>query len=249
MVVRDLLTRGLLAGLLAGALALGVAEVLGEPQVSRAIAVETQRAKQEGKAPRPRPRQPRRAEHRWAWRRGCSPSAPRSAGSSGWRLPSPTAGSAVRRGPPRLLVSPSWIRRLLPGPVPQVPGQPAVGRSALRPSDIAPSCTSGCWSSRCRSSYHCGGFVLGRRLTGRFGAWNAALLAAAVFLVLWPRCSWPMPGIDEIPDGFPPTTLWRFRVASLATQLILWAAMGLIFGPLTERHRARPSRQHFDAVR
>ena len=41
MVVRDLLVRGLLVGLLAGVVASGVAELLGEPQVNRAIVVET----------------------------------------------------------------------------------------------------------------------------------------------------------------------------------------------------------------
>src|SRR5579864_1782425 len=47
MAVRDLLIRGLLVGLFAGLVALGVAEVLGEPQVSRAIAVEAQLYRQE----------------------------------------------------------------------------------------------------------------------------------------------------------------------------------------------------------
>ena len=44
-----------------------------------------------------------------------------------------------------------------------------------------------------------------------------------------------MPGLNEVPAGFPATTLWRFRLGSLATQLTLWTALGLIFGPLTER--------------
>jgi len=29
--------------------------------------------------------------------------------------------------------------------------------------------------------------------------------------------------------------LWRFRVASLGTQLVLWAGIGLLFGALAER--------------
>jgi predicted cobalt transporter CbtA len=52
---------------------------------------------------------------------------------------------------------------------------------------------------------------------------------AVVFLLL--------PGVDEVPAGFPAELLWRFRVGSLATQLALWAAMGLAFGALLERRR------------
>lgn len=42
MQVRTLLSRGLLVGLLAGFLALGVAKVVGEPNVVKAIAFEKQ---------------------------------------------------------------------------------------------------------------------------------------------------------------------------------------------------------------
>ena len=38
-----------------------------------------------------------------------------------------------------------------------------------------------------------------------------------------------------VPAEFPASVLWRFRLASLGTQLVLWLGMGLIFGALTER--------------
>jgi predicted cobalt transporter CbtA len=44
-----------------------------------------------------------------------------------------------------------------------------------------------------------------------------------------------LPGIDEVPDGFPAVVLWRFRVASFGMQLLMWATIGLAFGALTER--------------
>ncbi len=53
MVVRDLLVRGLLVGLLAGVVAFGVAELLGEPQVNRAIVVETRIDQQLVRQPAP----------------------------------------------------------------------------------------------------------------------------------------------------------------------------------------------------
>jgi predicted cobalt transporter CbtA len=44
-----------------------------------------------------------------------------------------------------------------------------------------------------------------------------------------------MPGIDEVPPGFPASVLWKFRMASMATELTLWAGLGVVFGALTER--------------
>jgi hypothetical protein len=33
--------------------------------------------------------------------------------------------------------------------------------------------------------------------------------------------------------------LWRFRVAALGIQVVLWTTIGLLFGALTERAAAR----------
>lgn len=48
-----------------------------------------------------------------------------------------------------------------------------------------------------------------------------------------------LPGVDEVPGNFPATVLWRFRLASLGTQTVLWTTLGLAFGALTERHFTR----------
>jgi predicted cobalt transporter CbtA len=76
---------------------------------------------------------------------------------------------------------------------------------------------------------------LGRRLTSRLGAWNAALLATAVFVVGVAVVQFLLPTINEIPDAFPATVLWEFRVAALGTQLVMWATIGLLFGVLVAR--------------
>ena len=76
---------------------------------------------------------------------------------------------------------------------------------------------------------------LGRRLTSRLGAWNAALLATAVFVVGVAVVQFLLPTIDEVPDTFPATVLWEFRVAALGTQLVMWATIGLLFGVLVAR--------------
>jgi predicted cobalt transporter CbtA len=52
-----------------------------------------------------------------------------------------------------------------------------------------------------------------------------------------------LPAIDEVPTGFPATLLWKFRIASWETQVVLWSVLGLLFGWLTERAEgAAPSR-------
>jgi hypothetical protein len=83
--------------------------------------------------------------------------------------------------------------------------------------------------------------ILARTWQARLGGWNAVLAAAGVFLVLVAVTGLVLPHIDEVPAGFPATALWRFRLASVGTQLALWATIGLLFGALTERSTRRRS--------
>lgn len=78
----------------------------------------------------------------------------------------------------------------------------------------------------------------GRRLAPRFGNWNATLLAAAAFIVLLTIAYLVLPAVNEVPASFPATVLWRFRLASLGIQAVLWTTLGLGFGTLTERSLA-----------
>jgi predicted cobalt transporter CbtA len=74
-----------------------------------------------------------------------------------------------------------------------------------------------------------------RRFSIRLGVWNSSLLAAALFLVIMAIVCHVLPIVDEVPAGFPVTLMWRFRVASLGIQAVMWATLGIIFGWLTER--------------
>ncbi|UWE10146.1 CbtA family protein [Actinacidiphila bryophytorum] len=102
---------------------------------------------------------------------------------------------------------------------------------------------------------------LGRRLQPRFGNWNATLLAAGAFVVaigavmaiLPPlghlaynkehfgnhATETPLPLTDAdgriVYPGFPADVLFSFRCYSVAAQLLLWSAIGLVFAPLAER--------------
>lgn len=75
----------------------------------------------------------------------------------------------------------------------------------------------------------------GRLLVARLGAWSAGWLAAGGYVVAVAVTAWLLPVIDEVPEGFPGSTLWTFRLASLGTHVVLWTALGLTFGALVER--------------
>ncbi|MEV1333608.1 CbtA family protein [Micromonospora costi] len=75
----------------------------------------------------------------------------------------------------------------------------------------------------------------GRWLHPRLGGWNATILAAVGFVAVIAVVQAALPTFREVPDGFPALVLWNFRLASLGTQLVTWATLGLIFGALTER--------------
>ncbi len=77
-----------------------------------------------------------------------------------------------------------------------------------------------------------------RRVTG--GPWARWSAAVAAFLVPVVAAWVLLPAVDEVPEGFPATLLWEFRLASLGTQLVFWTALGVLFGLLAER-AARPS--------
>lgn len=81
-----------------------------------------------------------------------------------------------------------------------------------------------------------GAVVLRERLLARLGGWNATLAAAAAYAVLVGIAMAVLPVIAETPADFPATVLYDFRLASFAGQLVLWAALGLIFGALVERN-------------
>jgi hypothetical protein len=103
--------------------------------------------------------------------------------------------------------------------------------------------------------------LLGKRLAPRFGNWNATLIALAGYAIVIGAVMALLPSLGELAvnvteyghhttetplplkdphgtivyPGFPADTLFSFRLYSVAAQLLLWAAIGLTFGPLAER--------------
>jgi uncharacterized membrane protein len=112
---------------------------------------------------------------------------------------------------------------------------------------------------------------LGRRLQPRFGTWNATLIGGGVFIVASGILMIALPSFGELAanrslhqatetpapltdasgrivyQGFPADLLYNFRLYSIGAQLILWAAIGLVFAPLAER-LLEPSKPERTAV-
>lgn len=91
-----------------------------------------------------------------------------------------------------------------------------------------------------------GATLLGRRLAPKLGNWYATVAAGGAFVVAIGIAYAFLPSFDNVPHGFPGTLLWQFRLSTIAIQLVLWTAFGLIFGHLAER--VVPARQQTTAA-
>jgi hypothetical protein len=80
-----------------------------------------------------------------------------------------------------------------------------------------------------------GAFSLKRILVNRLTDWNATLAVAAYYVIIVAVAGWLLPTVNEVPEQFPAVVLWKFRIASIGAQFIMWATLGLIFGAWTQR--------------
>jgi hypothetical protein len=88
---------------------------------------------------------------------------------------------------------------------------------------------------------------LGRQLTPRLGAWNAALAGGAAYLVAVGVVMLVLPTVNETPGplrddagtivfpGFPAADFYEFRLYTFLTQLIMWTTIAVVFGALTSK--------------
>jgi hypothetical protein len=79
------------------------------------------------------------------------------------------------------------------------------------------------------------------------GLWNAGLLAAGAYILVMAGVLALLPTVHETPEplrnasgvivypGFPADDLYEFRLVAVATQLVLWVSIGLVFGRLAGR--------------
>jgi predicted cobalt transporter CbtA len=256
-VVRALLIRGMIVGLLAGLLVFGFGRIFGEPQVDRAIGFES--ALNEAKAKVEETHgiihaveEPELVSRTVQAGLGLFTSVMVYSSAVGglFALVFAVADRRVVNLGPRavsaLLAASGFVAIYVVPNLKYPAGPPAVGnpdtireRTALYFIMLAFSVAAMVAAA-----------LLRKRLAGRLDPWNAWLIAAGGYLVAVVAVASILPGIDEVPDGFPAAVLWRFRVASFGMQLVMWATIGLAFGALTERViKPRPGYPGGDRVR
>jgi hypothetical protein len=240
--VRTLLVRGMLIGILAGLLTFGFLKLYGEPQVDVAIAFETQMDLAKEAAERAKG-MPVHEEPELV-------SRPVQAGIglfTGVMVYCTAFGGlfglvfAYAYGRVPGLLTPQAVSLLLavagfiaiyavpnlkyPANPPSI-GDPATikMRTALYFIMIAISIAA-----------MIGAFAFRRLLVERFGDWNANFIVAAYYLVIVVIAGLLLPTVNEVPQQFPAVVLWKFRMASLGAQLILWTTLGVVFGASAER--------------
>jgi hypothetical protein len=231
--LRALLIWGLVAGVCGGLAAFGVARIVGEPPLGRAIAWEQAHAPaHDGDA----------HDHAIVSR-----SVQRGAGLLAGALIYGTAlgglfalvfaavyGRVTRAGPVRTtlgLGACAFVVLFLVPFVTYPANPPGVGdaatigeRTALYLGMVAISALAALAAVRLRRDL---------ATTARPGVALAG--AVATYLVVVIAGAAIMPAVDEVPATFPATTLWDFRVASVAVQLAMWSAIALVFAVAAER--------------
>lgn len=69
--------------------------------------------------------------------------------------------------------------------------------------------------------------------------WLPLAAGAVAFLAVVVAAYLVLPAINEVPEDFPATLLWRFRLASLGTQSVLWALLGIGYAAVLAPRPAR----------
>ena len=83
-----------------------------------------------------------------------------------------------------------------------------------------------------------------RHAVARLGVWNGSIAAAGLFVAIIAAVQIALPTVNEVPAAFPATLLWKFRLAGLGMQAIMWSTIGLLFGALAERLERIERRQY-----
>jgi hypothetical protein len=239
---RTFLVRGMLVGILAGLLSFGFLKIYGEPQVDRAIAFETQldeakaaAQKAKGEAVEEEPELVSRSTQAGI---GLFVAVMVYCTAFGGLFGLAFAfaygrvdSSLTPQGVSVLLAVTGFIAIYLipnlkyPANPPSVGDPETIGmRTALYFIMIALSLAAMVVATGLR-----------RFFIPRFGQWNAAFVVVAVYLVLVAIAGYLLQPINEVPDAFPAVVLWKFRIASIGAQLIMWGTLGLLFGALTQR--------------
>lgn len=240
--VGSLLMRGMLVGILAGLLCFGFLKLFGEPQVDRAIAFETQMDEAKAQAdkaagmamPADEPELVSRPmQAGFGLLTGVMVYSAAFGGlfALAFALVDGRVGSLGARANAALLAGAGFVSVYLvpnlkyPANPPSVGDPDTIGsRTALYFAMLALSLAG-----------MIAAVLLCRRLIGRLGTWNAVLVGVAAYGVAMVFCAALAPAVNEVPEMFPAVVLWKFRMASLGAQALLWTTLGLGFGAVVAR--------------
>jgi hypothetical protein len=229
--VGNLLLHGMLVGVIAGLLAFGFARIFGEPQVDRAIAFEEQMSQAKGELPEPQlvSRETQSGLGLFTVVTVYS-AAVGGLFSLVFAFVYGRVGGFGPRATAALLALGGFVAIVLVPDLKYPANPPSVGN----PETIGLGTELFFVMLVISVAALVLAVALARRLSARHGAWNATLIAGATFFAVIAIVQYALPEINEVPEQFSPVVLWRFRVAALGIQVVLWTTIGLLFGVLTE---------------
>jgi hypothetical protein len=233
--VRSLLVRGMLIGIVAGLLSFVFLKIYGEPQVDIAVAFETQveAAKAAAAGASSIEEGPELVSRQVQAGLGLFTAVMVYSVAFGGlfslafafayrRIP----GAVTPQGVSVLLAAAGFVAVYLvpnlkyPANPPSVGNPETIGiRTALYFAMIAISIAA-----------MIGAFSLKRLLVRHLGDWNSTLAVVAYYVAIVAVAGLLLPAINEVPELFPAVVLWKFRIASIGAQFILWTTLGLLFG-------------------
>jgi predicted cobalt transporter CbtA len=237
--VRSLLVRGMLVGALAGLLAFVFARIFAEPLVDQAIAFERHMHLLAGDPPEPE-----------LVSRGVQSTIGLltavmvySCALGGifalvFAYANGRMGRISARGGAALLAAAGYVVLFLVPQLKYPANPPAIGDPQTIGSRTTLYFAMIAWSVLAAIA----ALQIGRGLVRRRGSWNATLTASGFYIAAVAVAMLALPTVDEVPDGFPASLLWQFRLASLGGQLVLLTTIGVLFGALTERQASRSRR-------
>lgn len=235
-----LLLRGLIAGLIAGFVAFGFARVYGEPEVERAIAFEELMAAAEAPA-EGAVEEPEAVSRETQAGIGLLTGVLAYSVAMGGIFSLVFAGLYGRVGSlsPRtlslLLGAAAFVALVAVPDLKYPPNPPAVGD----PETIG--ARTGLFFVVLAASIFALALAVAfaRRLGEQLGRWNGAIVAGVAYVVFLAIVFRLLPAINEVPENFPATALYDFRLATIGLQLTLWTVLALVFGHLAEKSLVR----------
>ncbi|KRB51636.1 hypothetical protein ASE04_08795 [Rhizobium sp. Root708] len=239
--VGNLLLRGMLAGVIAGILVFAFAHTFGEPLVDQAIAFEEAAAQAAGEASEPEI-VTRATQAGIGLFTGVMAYSVAVGGLFAlvFAFVQGRISSLSARGTSAVIAIAAFVAVVLVPNVKYPANPPAVGN----PDTIGVRTELFFLMIVVSIAALVAAIVVARRLAPRFGLWNGAIIAGLCHMLFIGIVQYLLPPINEVPENYSAMVLWRFRTTSIGMHVILWAAIGLVFGALANRKLSASAGRH-----